>query len=222
MPRTVDELEIAARKQMSALQSSCAQFDIGCDWEAARIATSIFNLAYDNSKRRIHSILTQLDRKRSMDFYSTSVASPEENALPWAPLTYQSMTIGTGPDGARVSDATFMPLLDAPFAVPRAVSFDAWWAEPIYSWRNQHLSRQTLLATLRDQEGGSHFDAEVTDPMYLSLKSGAGMESSVSGVTEDGRAYETVTALAGGEAASARQIGFEMLMALRLAGFDPL
>jgi len=48
--------------------------------------------------------------------------------------------------------------------------FGEWWEEPIFSDRQKTpLSRKALVLTLRNQEGGAHYDDEIKDTIFRAL-----------------------------------------------------
>ena len=64
--RPRQELVEKFKNQMKALDASCANYDSGEEWEAERLATTVFNLVFDDGK--IVSLLTQLEVKESLKF----------------------------------------------------------------------------------------------------------------------------------------------------------
>ena len=191
MARTADELRDAVVEQRSALRSSCAAFDGGHRWEARRIATTLVNLFH--TKGRTTALLEQAGILGGLRLLSTASPNPPGNLLTWSPLIMMQM----GPMGA-----SYAPVLDAPFIEKRHTPFQEWWDETVYEDGDYNLTRSILLRTLRDQDGGSHYDADVSDQAYKLLKRGAGWVAQ----TEDGEEH----AIGDAELASTRQIAFEV------------
>jgi hypothetical protein len=165
--RTRAELIQALAQERQALAASCANYDKGNEWEAARLATVIGNLVFDGG-RSIRSVLTQLELRDFIKFVSSGHVVPD-------PYTVLSTP----------------PLLMARFNVPGAksgfiphfsegvnfhwVQFKTWWDELVF-WQKRdsiQLSRMRLIIALRNQDGGSHV-GELTDSAYARFKSGAG------------------------------------------------
>lgn len=117
----------------------------------------------------------------------------------WHPLTSIEMTVG---DGVVVS--RHKPKLDAPIG-KWFLRFEEWWNEPVYTNGDRELTRSTLLRTLRDQEGGAHFDPVVSDSAYVAFKAGRDWRQvvSVGGI-------ETEQPIGQAELATARQIAYEI------------
>lgn len=204
MGRTESELKQELKNQRSAIRASCEGFDSGESWEAARIATAIINLLFD--KRSAKSVLTQMGERATLSLLSTATPNPSGNALPWTPLVYsRTIVSSTAPRASSI----FKPILDAPFGGSQYLPFEEWWAEVIYEAKGEKLSRGDLLRTLRDQDGGSHYDNEITDPAYTSLKDGAGWILTVDGETRE---------VSGAATASARQIAYELEQSLAAKG----
>jgi hypothetical protein len=104
------------------------------------------------------------------------------------------------------------PRLDLNPIGDRWVSYKAWWErEPIYraGRDGRDWYRKNLVFSLRNQDGGSHFDAQLRDPDYLLLKAGAGWVMDFGGQEKP---------MAGVEFATTRQIAFELLTSLDQAG----
>ena len=197
MPRTPEELKKAVSEQRSAIRASCKAFDGGDRWEARRIATAIINLVFD--KARTQSLLTQLGVKATTSFLSTSEPSMPGNLLTWHPLIM--FVIGSG--------ARYEPQLET-HSYSNFMPFDDWWNESVYEDGNLTLTRSVLLRTLRDQDGGSHYDPEISDKAYKLMKSGAGWGF----MTPDGSEHPMEDA----ELATVRQIAYEVEITLDKVG----
>jgi hypothetical protein len=121
------------------------------------------NVILHDAKRRTVSLLTQIGVKEKIPFVSSAVPVNPNNLLAEMPLVM-----------VRLTDhgADYLPLCSVgggPIP-PRQMSFDEWWNEPIFTDRQKAtLSRRTLVQTLRDQEGGSHFDDEIKDAIYRAV-----------------------------------------------------
>jgi hypothetical protein len=172
--------------QMRHLAASCHEYDAGDEWESLRLATIIHTLVHDAGSNR--SILGLLGIKHQMFFMSSAALSAEDarkqnhrpfdNKLRYTPLieyeTYKDL---------REKDPTFKPI---PHFVPvstywarrnmypalRELSFEDWWeSDLIFIDEDAALSRKKLAFTLRNQEGGSHFDGrDAIDPSYVRLR----------------------------------------------------
>jgi hypothetical protein len=101
--------------------------------------------------------------KEKIPFISSSHPANPNNILAEMPLVViRSMDV----------DAIYLPSCSTgggPFP-PRQMPFGEWWEEPIFSDRQKTpLSRQALVLTLRNQEGGAHYDDEIKDTIFRAL-----------------------------------------------------
>jgi hypothetical protein len=94
---------------------------------------------------------------------SSSVPTNLNNALAELPLVAVRLT-GAGADYVPLCNIGGGPI------PPRPISFDEWWEEPIFAnAQKETLTRKTLVLTLRDQEGDTHFDDEIRDVIYRAM-----------------------------------------------------
>lgn len=152
----------ALNEQLGAIKASSAAFDAGETWEAKRLATAAYVILHDGKGRTV-SLLTQLGVKEKISLISSSVPANPNNLVAEMPLVAVAV---------KGSDADYLPLCSiggGPIQ-PRLMSFSEWWEEPVFT-DNQRmtLSRKTLVITLRDQEGGAHFDDEIKDVIYRAV-----------------------------------------------------
>ncbi|NNU66544.1 hypothetical protein G9X67_14800 [Rhizobium sp. WYCCWR 11152] len=198
MPRTIEDLRKAVSEQRRAIRASCTSFDSGEKWEARRLATAIINLFHD--KGRTQSLLNQLGLKEDMLLLSTSQPNPPGNLIAWSPLLVMQW-------GAGVH---YQPLLGQMPSRARFIQFDEWWNESVYEDGELKLTRSVLLRTIRDQDGGSHYDPDLSDEAYKLMKGGAGWYFQ----GENGAEYPMEDA----ELTTARQIAYEVEMSLDRIG----
>lgn len=169
MPRTQEERKQQLLTQMKALNDSCAAYDIGKEWEALRLATCVYNILYDSKK--VKSILQQMGVKDGNTLMIASGFKVDPNFLEGKYRTNPLIELKKTADEAK-----FVPIwqyyqkhdLKRPI---RMLPFTEWWEEDvIYKDHDFNLTRKQLIRTLRDQEGGSHFDDEISDENYVLLK----------------------------------------------------
>jgi hypothetical protein len=164
MPRTRDELLMQLRSQMDALRISSAAYDDGTTSEATRLAAIVYILVHDG-KRRTTSLLTQIDALDKMRFMASAPSVDDHNLL----FQTNLVIIAFGE-----SATAYLPLLDqGPPIPPRWIPFADWWNERVMRDNNlgQTLTRNELVRTLADQEGGRHFDEELRNPAYIKISS---------------------------------------------------
>jgi hypothetical protein len=159
--RSKEELLTSLQVQLKAIDASCRAYDDGDKWEAIRLANSAYILLHDGGKK-VRSILTQLGIRAPIRFVASGHPNHPGNKVRELTL----LMIQIGPEGAK-----HIPRLDQGPTPPRLVQFHTWWEnEKIYRDPDGFfLNRRRLVWALRDQEGGAHLDAEVTDPAYIRL-----------------------------------------------------
>lgn len=192
--------------QVRALRASCASFDQGNAWEAMRLATSTYIMVNDGG-RNARSILTHLGIRDSISFIASGHdIRSSRNMVADTPLVLAVMQIG-GP-------SDYVPRGNQTPELERLLSFGAWW-ERDYIFRSgdglNKLTRKKLVFALRNQEGGSHYDGELTDPDYIEAAHGkTWMALSSDGSRRPLRQLELVTM---------RQVAWELLESLTRAGY---
>jgi hypothetical protein len=124
--RSREELVHLFKNQMSALEASSKNYDAGAEWEAERLATTVFNLVHDGPP--IISLLTQLGLKDSLGYVSSG-GRATGNGLPPADVALPALLIFKGgPTGSG-----FVPKLgdgprlgSGPPNYP-SLPFEDWW-----------------------------------------------------------------------------------------------
>ena len=199
--RPREELVHLFKGQMRALEASSRNFDAGEEWEAERLATTVFNLVHDG--KQIISLLSQLEVKDSLKFVSSG-------RMPQIP-GISAPTMATPPLLILRDGAFFVPMLGDGPPTYTSLPFERWWkSELIYQERGAgQLNRMRLVFALRHQDGGGHIGT-LTDEVYIHLKKGAGWQLTYG----DGRS-EPVSNLV---AASMRQVAWEVMETLKQLG----
>jgi hypothetical protein len=180
MPRSPEEIQRACNAQAGFLAASCRAYDEGDPWEALRLATIVFTLVHDAGKQ--HSVLSQLyGVKNEVIWMSTArTIDPDKErgifrSLRYTPLIEfqkydQKKHPGRVPEWLPIS--TWLKLRgQKPFL--KELPFEDWWENDVIFLDEEEaavLTRKKLVLALRNQEGGSHFDPEVTNPHYLPLR----------------------------------------------------
>jgi hypothetical protein len=168
MPRSRQELLDALAVQRRHLAASCAAYDAGDHSEALRLATCVYNIVHDGGK--IRSIMTQLGIKEKHLFFASNVkdgADVHALADRYTPLV-ELERLYIQPE--FVALCTYFQNRNAWFGV-RGLPFERWWNRDIIFFHGPLcLTRRQLVFTLRNQEGGSHFDQEVRNPNFVPLQ----------------------------------------------------
>jgi hypothetical protein len=211
LPRTRDELVEALAEQRGAIRASGASFDEGELWEAKRLAAAVYVLVHDG-KGRTKSLLTQLGVRASLRFLSTAKPLDPKNLLTEHSLV--SMRVEVRETGSRARYRPAFDLYEQLFAFNR-LQFLSWWEEPVIRDNQRRvLSRKNIVFSLRDQEGGAHFDEELRDEVYKSLVK----ENSAGWVVQKGDVMQPV--MPGPHLATMRQIAWELERTLENANIS--
>jgi hypothetical protein len=197
------------------LEASCEGFDKGNQWEANRLATTIYTLLHDGGS--ITSLLTQLGARSGLRFMSSGRVvdhKPNEQgeilAASTPPLVMIKMSPGSTKFKARLSSTAAVPE-----QTQSSVQFHKWWEdERIFKdWSGDSslfLNRRRLIFALRHQDGGAHI-GDLTDPAYVRLKAGAGW---MGGASINGAVF-TTELMTEALAESMRQVAWEVTETLK-------
>jgi len=155
--RPVQEIEDALRAQIGFLRASCERYDKGHHDEALRLASTVFIIVHDGGKQR--SLLTQLSRRAALRFFSYAYEPNPRNLLRQEPLTM--MRIG--------ASSAWLPVLDQGPSAPKRVQFHHWWEKEyvFLAPDGRHMNRRSLVFAMRNQDGGGHVDAKLSDEAYV-------------------------------------------------------
>ncbi|TIL30046.1 hypothetical protein [Mesorhizobium sp.] len=153
--RTKAAINDAFGEQMAALRTSAKAYDEGSKWEAKRLAACVYILVQD--KGRAVSMFTQMGMKEHLEFVSSAGPLKPGNFAPEFPL---AVLVPSQSSAEYVPRCTWYSIMEC-----RAFPFELWWEQPILQANNEILTRKTLVLSLRDQDGGAHFDSSL-DPIY--------------------------------------------------------
>lgn len=162
MTRTTAELNELLATQLGHLERSLAAFNSGIWAEAERLANTSYILLADG-RSRTKPLLGQLDIRDKIRFVSMRNRAVVYVGVPLC--TVENV------DGSH----RYMPLFASDYERAKKINwlnFQDWWEEPVYTdGLGSKLSRKLVVKTLRDQDGGAHLDATVTEPSYAEMKS---------------------------------------------------
>lgn len=155
--RTTDELWCAFELHRNAIEVSSLAFDGGLKGEAIRLANSIFILIGEKMKNHL-SICDQIGIKDRLLFPTTIPVGDTSES----PLYSAFVKIWDGNLNIEL-----MPLGFGATMTGRQLKFDDWWQETVLGpTTGQSLTRGAIIRSMRDQDGGAHYDARVTDSAY--------------------------------------------------------
>lgn len=201
MRRTEHELREMLYVQTRMLNEGCMIYDRGDTWGALSIAVAAYILVHDHGDNR--SILEQLGIKDKV-IYGSSVPPNDpqliERVNMYTPLIAKHQ--GRFYPVVRVGELRGLDTMPV-----RYLPFDEWWTnEIIFKNETAKLTRRQLTLSLRNQEGGGHFD-ELRNPNYIASR------INVLHISRD----PEVTTLEGGlDLAMMRQIGWELAKGLEI------
>jgi hypothetical protein len=191
VPQSREALETHLRDQLGFIQSSADAFDRGYEAEAKRLAVALRILLHNT--KRSHALLMQLG-KLDQPFLSSAFPYDELNQT-----THQGLVMIAG-------RGRYVPHLDGS-GYRRWLPFEEWWEEPILvDDRRVRISRQLLVQSVADKDGGAHVDPALTE-VYHRLS----RENSMGWVHTTGASSSPIRAI---ELASIRQIAHEALKTL--------
>jgi hypothetical protein len=201
--RTHEELDRALDIQRRAILASSSAYDAGDWWEALRLATAVFVVVHDGGKRN-KSILSQLGIRGRLRFVASGFHYSPTNVLRETHL----LSMRVYGDGT----AEYRPLLGGAAWPHRVLQFTDWWEkDTIFRDGQFSLTRKSLTFSLRNQEGGAHFDESIRDPNYLRF---AKEQLTTPYIVAHGLPPKPIL---GAELATMRQIAWELLKTLEMA-----
>lgn len=175
MKRTEEEFIENFIEQMKLLSKSCKEYNNGDESEIKRISVSLRNLLKD--KNRDISALSHLNKKKSLRYWDSStknegmsnfIIDSMVNSTVWVLDIYMGLVIKriTGIDG--VYKYHFKPLLYQPnWQRNDTLDFNGWYEQIIYhDPAGSSLTREDLILSIAEQDGGNHFDLKVNNKYY--------------------------------------------------------
>lgn len=162
--QTKDELKQHLLEAMQFLEVSSISFDSGFHAEAKRLATTIRVLLHDTNASQ--SLLNQLGIKDTLNFKNTAFPLNPNNLLSHLGLVGMRMTDTGSSYYAHLDDYPPIPDIE-PFK-----SFGDWWHEVVIKDSNGvEFTRENLIKSLANQDGGAHVDSKL-DSKYADLSRG--------------------------------------------------
>lgn len=211
--RSPEEVAEAFHENISALKASSASFDQGNEWEAKRLATAIYTLVNDGGKRNL-SILTQMGVLKTMDWIETGRPLEENTATRFTVYIPPLVVVSLANGQKRFSKNG----RDFPSEMEQK-PFSRWWSSTVFTnSAGQNLSRKNLVASMRNQDNGSHFDAELRDIKYMEMKSNNVHTDNFGFLNEATGEVTSGETIPNAHLATVRQIAEEVLISLEQSG----
>jgi hypothetical protein len=202
IPRTVSDIEQELIIQLQFLRRDCAEYDIGFESAAKRIALALRVLLYHRGQSR--ALLQQLGL-RDDEFLDTAGPLKPENYAPDFKLLAIEMSGQT---------VRFLPLVAVREDTrgERMTAFHEWWTEPVLKdSKGNHFSRSDLVLHVADTDGGAHVDPDFP-ATYMALS----RQNSIGGTFQ--KAGVAVPIEGKPELGYMRQIAHEVLSTIHRGG----
>lgn len=154
----------ALQHQVYAIRASCAGYDDGRHWEAMRLAVAIHIIARDVGRNR--SLLTQLGLSQSIYIPTLSVGVDVDSRTPEVALAKVNPEPESWEWRMRYCALCHWPI-PREFMARDDMGIRPWLSQVVMvAPKIGHLTRDQIVASARDQDGGAHFDANLALPAY--------------------------------------------------------
>ncbi len=175
MKRNTDELINNFVEQVLFLRKSCADYDNGEIVEIKRISVSLRNLLKD--KGRDVSALTHLQKKDTIPFWDSSsktggmsnfIIDNMQNCTVMVMNIYMGLVIKKISGIDNELKYQFVPLFHQPnWQRQDKLKFHDWYTQIIYADpTGSSLTRENLILSIAEQDGGNHFDLKINNHYY--------------------------------------------------------
>lgn len=175
---TPAETEESVKVQIKLLLEAAERFDRGDLDEALNLAIRLRVLLHHNPKRNSHAGLAQLGLLDMLGFADTAGDLILENPVPDSRLTYMTVDFENHPRHIpRFNDFAEPLLIRTPlqWQISRRVrglsdprpggrgrDFQDWWSQRIIRVSDQQMfTRQGLVTSVANQDGGGHIDPKI-------------------------------------------------------------
>ncbi|MFH0734377.1 MAG: hypothetical protein V1773_06190 [bacterium] len=202
-------------EQIQFLEKSCREYDNGEINEIKRISVHLRNLLKDS--KSVKSALEHLEEKTNLKYWDSSTknfgfCNYKINNMQHCTVFDVGVYMGlvmkeiSGINGSYTYH--FSPLFREPdWQNQGYLDFSRWYSQVIYfDPKGSKITREKLILTVAEQDGGSHFDLKVNDH-YYKFKQKDSLSLIVNGkkvVFENNPAF-----------ASLRQIAHELLVSIK-------
>jgi len=215
MQRSKEEFIDNFKEQVKFLKKSCEDYDNGDESEIKRISVCLRNLLKD--KNRDVSALSHLKEKEKINFWDSSTKSGGvsnyiinnmRNCTVWVMDIYMGLVIKEISGNNGTYKYNFKPLFYKPsWQKQDYLPFLNWYEQVIYyDSTGSSLTREDLILSIAEQDGGNHFDIKLNNK-YYQFKQKNSLKLNVNGrivVFENNPAFSSV-----------RQIAHEVLESLK-------
>lgn len=212
MKHTIEETQHVFSYWLKILSTSCVDFDNGEVDAAMLMSVALRNLL--KSTKKMTSLMVQLgledtlfldSRKPAQGFSFCTIGSGVHNLTVLysedVKILLAALSISLEKDDTCVF--RFEPLLARSRACSSQVDFDTWYNQPIYMLNGLSLTRKGLIECISEQDGGAHFDPDLSEEQYVALKQRDALHLIVNGqdvLFENNPAFVSI-----------RQIAYEVL-----------
>lgn len=171
--------------QLSFIQSSAQQFDIGKENEARRIATSLRIMFHETSSS--HSLIKQTSLKHNFQLWSSAgLYSPSNLLSSWVLLEMK----------ADNSGLYYKPLSDTNHRT-FFLGYEDWWNEIIFDDKKNVFTRKDIVCYVANQDGGAHVDSKLNENYAeLTKHNSLGWTDSMGNAVNNNPAYNAVRQIA--------------------------
>lgn len=207
------------RYLLTRLSQFCDEYDKG-DERVALLISNCLRLILKTTIRRTNPIKYGVKSLiKHLDLENTLFLDTRKN-----PKSYSFYTIGNNVSNQSIlqdagidvfllgisieninGTASFRctPLLERNNQNSSKISFDDWYDQPVFAIPNFSLTRKQLIESIAEQDGGTHFDDNLTEEAYCALRQGDAFQLNVNGTVVR---FENNPAFA-----SIRQIAYEVM-----------
>ena len=171
--------------QLSFIQSSAHQFDIGKENEARRIATSLRIMFHETSNS--HSLIKQTSLNNNLQLWSSGGLYTPSNLLSsWTLLQMQVEQNGAYYKPlSEINGRTFL------------LGYEDWWNEVIFDDKKSVFTRKDIVCYVANQDGGAHVDPKLNEKYAeLTKHNSLGWTDSVGNSVKNNPAYNAIRQIA--------------------------
>jgi hypothetical protein len=159
-------------EQVEFMVDACEQFDKGKFNSAKLLATYIRTIVHQTQAST--SLLTHLNRQRSIKFYNTSFTP--KNAVYFLSMVSMCVLGNKDENNKIVPEPVFIPVFKPKnYLGNRWLEFNKWWNKKVIISDHLTFTRSEMIRFMANQDGGTHVDNEVVEKYYKIAKANESM-----------------------------------------------